>query len=94
MITVINFYNADTRQIYVRLHPATMGDDEKNDLCRSLNALPAAHFGYSEKPATVNLVYFQEFDSNDTCGVYYNINGDKEIYDIINNYGRSPEYII
>lgn len=94
MLTVINFYNAATQQLYVRLHPSIMDDDEKAELCKSLNALPAASFNYNEEPKTCNLVYFQEFETTDTNGVYFNINGDREIYDLISRHERHPEYYI
>lgn len=92
--TVITFYNAASRQFYVRLQPGIVEDNEKVRLCRDMNALAASQYNYNEEPKDVNLLYFQEFDEPDTKGIYFNINGDRQIYDLLEKFGRPPDYII
>lgn len=94
MTTVITFYNHHTRQYYVRLHPGVIDDAEKERLLKSMQAVNAGEYDYSAYPQNCNRLYFQEFEQPDTAGVYYNINGDRPIYDLLQNYGKEPEYYI
>lgn len=94
MTTIIILYNHHTNQYYLRLHPGVVEDDEKSKLLESMQAVNAGEYDYSSYPQNCNRLYFQEFDTIDTAGVYYNINGDRPVYDIIQNYGRQIEYYI
>lgn len=71
-----------------------MEEEEKLELLKNMQAVNAGEYDYSLCPDGCNRLYFQEFESIDTAGVYYNINGDRPIYDIIQNYGRQIEYYI
>ncbi len=94
-MTIITFYNAATDQFYIRLHPQPMEDDEKTILSHSMNAKLACEFPFGEAPKGINLLFFQEFETNDTDGVYHNINGDRQVYDLVHNYWRNaPDYQI
>lgn len=93
MTTVIIFYNAFTKQYYIRLLPGVLTDLAKDELLKSLHAVNAGAYKYGQEP-DVNRLYFQEFDTLDTAGVYYNINGDRPIYDLIECYDRGLEYYI
>ncbi len=94
MTTVIIFWNHYTRQHYIRLHSGTIDDTEKERLLKSMSAVNAGEFDYSHYPKNCNILFFQEFENPDTIGVYYNINGDRPIYDLLQTWGREPEYYI
>lgn len=94
MVTLITLYNWQTRQYYVRLHPAVLDETEKADLLTSLHAINAAEYDYDKQPVECNRLYFQEFEVPDTKGIYFNINGDRPIYDLIVPHERQIEYHI
>lgn len=94
MTSVIIFYNHSTKQHYVCLRPGIIDDVEKDRILRSMNAVNAGDYDYPDYPAGCNLLFFQEFEEPDTADVYFNINGDRPIYDLIRKYGHTPEYYI
>lgn len=94
MTTLVTFYNRSTNQYYARLHQGVIGEDEKLVLLAETQAVNAGNYAYGEEPQDCNRLYFQEFAEPDTAGVYYNINGDRPVYDILETYGRKPEYCI
>lgn len=94
MITVIILLHRHTRQHYIRLHPGAMDDNAKEELLIKMQAVNAGAYDYSAYPNDCNVLFFQEFESLDTAGVYYNINGDRPIYDLIVKCDREPEYYI
>lgn len=94
MITVITFYNRHTKEHYVRLHPGIIDGEQKADLLLAMNAVNAGDYDYASYPRDCNILFFQEFEEPDTKGVYFNINGDRPIYDLIQKYTREPEYYI
>jgi hypothetical protein len=92
--TAVTFYQAAVRQYYLRLIPGIVGDEEKDRLCRTMNAVLAASYPYNRKPSGVNLLYFQEFEKPDTEGFYFNIDGDRQVFEVLQCHGQEPEYVI
>lgn len=94
MTTVIVFYNHATNQYYMRLKPGIISDLEKSRLLKDMSAVNAGDYDWNAYPENCNRLYFQEFEQPDTNDVYFNINGDRPIYDLIQKYRREPEYYI
>jgi hypothetical protein len=94
MITLITLYNHHTQQYYARLHTGVLSDNEKVALLKDHQAANAAEYSYSDQPVGVNRLYFQEFDGPDSGGVYFNINGDRQIYDLLQNVVYPLDYHI
>ncbi len=94
MLTVIIYYLANQKQHYIRLLPGSLDGAAKDQLCASLQAVNAGTYDYSQEPGPdVNRLYFQEFEQPDTDGYYFNINGDRPVYEIIGK-GQDPDYSI